>query len=135
MAVEPEAYFDTHSRGPEPRIEAETVHPREFAQAGAVKELPVCTALGMITANLRWAEWDPNAVDGSEVLRGFVYDTPVTVSATGEKVGTVMLKGKIHRDDIIADLATSNELETELKRLSPSMRESGFDILGLAGVP
>ena len=135
MALEPRELFTSNTKGALPRIEPSRAHPRTFAQAGAVKTLPVGTALGRVTATGEYTEFDPAGADGSEKIRGFVASVEVEVSDTGEVVGTVMLEGQIHRDDIIADLATGAQLETELRSLSPSMRERGFDIVGLTQVP
>ncbi len=135
MALQPEQLFDSYSRGAAPRLQATTAHPRDFKQVGAAKTLPVGTAVAMVTATGFWVEFDPAGNDGSEEIRGFVYDVPVTLSTSGEVVGTVMLAGWIHRDDIVADGATSNQLEAALRAQGPSMREKGFDIVGLTKVP
>ena len=80
------------------------------------------------------------ALDGSEVIAGFVAHDNVQLDDTYEVLGVVMLRGEVHRDDIntaairalLDGSPSENELDTALR--AASLREKGIDVRGLSAV-
>lgn len=80
------------------------------------------------------------ALNGTNVIAGFVAHQSVTADATDDVQATVMLAGEVHRDDIntsairavLGGSPSEGELDTALK--ASSLRDKGITVRGLAAV-
>jgi len=95
--------------------------------------------MGQITATGLWVPWDVDAVDGSQIIAGFIWDHDgVATHATNEVQCNMMKAGVIHRDDVntatmralLPNTPTEGELDTALK--ATTLRQFGLIVQGLA---
>lgn len=141
MAIEKLNLLQERTEDPYPRIRPDdapgSVVTRTFTElaqeSGADRVLAVGTPMVLDnaagnTGQLRpWVDGD----GGTRSIVGFVYPRPVTVPAANEKLGVVMMKGKIHVDDVVTPTGqTLATLQTALKE--EGLRYAGLVIDGLA---
>lgn len=138
MAIQTNQLYSESTRGPLPAIQPDqgpgSVVVRTFG-AGS-DTLPVGIPVCIVPATGLLDVCDPDQVSNNlhelEVA-GFVYPAPIVRSASGEVLGTVMLKGSIHYDVIVAHLTqltgTAQQLKDMLRK--PAVRERGLFIDGL----
>jgi hypothetical protein len=66
-------------------------------------------------------------------VEGFVYPEDIQLSAAGEVIGTVLMAGSVHRDDVILPAGESQSvLDAALQSIE--LRKLGVFVQGLAGV-
>ena len=134
MAIQKDAMLARRTEVTEPRIAATLTRGVQFNIAGADKTLPVGTILAFRNATvIGWVEWANGGSEGTARVRGIVYPSPVKILAAGEVIGTIMLRGEAHRDELVSDGGTAVQLETAL-RAEPGPRELGLDIVGMTEI-
>lgn len=118
------------------RVTADVLQPKEFASVGAEEELPVLTPVSINTATGKWAAWDANGSNGLDQMEGLVWPDPITVKTSGEVLGTVMLAGKVHYEDVLAAVEDrAVEVEADLQtELRSGQRSRGIMVYGLSQV-
>jgi hypothetical protein len=84
------------------------------------------SALGIITASGLWTLWTDAAVDGSQVIAGFLWPNEVTRHATEEVIANVMLAGTVNYNDIPLNGEAAADLKTALRL--KVVRDAGFII-------
>ena len=140
MALDPNELFATVDRGDsQPRMVIEALMPKDFAGgAGAdlTDPLPVLTPLAKNTATGFWAPWDANGANGLDVCRGFSAEE-IQLKNGVEVIGNVVMRGKIHYDDILAAVE-ARAIESEADLLTELgltvLRDAGILVYGLPSV-
>ena len=101
MALHSKELFASASVNPFPRAKPTMVLTKKFAALAGAPTLAVLTPVGVVTATGLWGPWNnANTPAGTGTIRGFVYPTALTLHATNEVIGTVMVAGEIHHDDV-----------------------------------
>lgn len=131
MALDKRAMISDRSETAEKRIYPKVALGVVFAQAGADKELPVGTVVAFNTSTNGYTEWANGGMNDTDQIRGVVHPEAVTVLTTGEVVGTIMVEGEAHRDELLSDGGTSGQLDAAL---AAQARERGIIVRGLADV-
>ena len=132
MALQQDAMIKRRTELAELRIAGTLTRAVQFNAAGSDKELPVGTVLAFRDATaIGWVEWADSGTEDTAVIRGIVWPAPIKILAAGEVIGTIMLRGEAHRDDLVSDGGTSGQLDVALRTL---VREKGIDIVGLTQV-
>lgn len=80
------------------RAQATTIQPKTFGTGtGTLERL---TPVAFNTSTNKWAVWTHGGGNGTGTISGFVWPDAVTLDATGDVIGQVMLAGRVHYDDI-----------------------------------
>lgn len=145
MTLNVNQLYSESSRGPLPRIQPAAgpgaLMAKTFA-GGTAETLPIGTPVYVVAATGFFAKCVPTATPGvSAQIYGIVYPAPVITAASGEVIGTVMLKGSIHYREIYAlgaggggaVLAGTDQEIADLCR-QPSNVERGIHIDGLTAI-
>lgn len=130
MALQKTAMIANRSEGAKPRIYPKRTESVIFAQAGAIKTLPVGTVLAFNTSTNGYVEWATGGVNETGIICAVVYPDPVIVTTAGEVAGTVMMAGEAHRDDLVSDGGTSGQLDAALA--APATRRMDLFVRALA---
>lgn len=105
MALITNDLYSETTRGPLKRIQPDqgpgAVVQREFA-AGSAGTLPVGTPVYVVAATGLLAKVVPGALSAVNDIHGIVYPADVVLNGTDEVLGTVMLKGMVHYEEIEA---------------------------------
>jgi hypothetical protein len=117
MALQKEAMVTSRTESARTRIIPKIQLSVIFAQAGAIKTLPVGTAVAYNTSTNGYVEWATGGANGTGTVQGIINPDPVTVTTAGEVAGVVMFAGEAHRDDLVSDGGTSAQLDTALEAL------------------
>lgn len=140
MALDPNELFSTVSRGDiQPRAVIEAIQPKDFAGGAGddlTDPLPALTPVAKNTSTGKWAPWDANGGNGLDVCRGFTSEE-VQLKNGVEVIGNVIMRGKIHYEDILAAVeARGVEVEADLltELATTVLRDAGILVYGLAGV-
>lgn len=146
MALGSNELFGSVTRGAHPRLEAHAtkVVNLEDNAGSAPVVLPIGTPVAFDTSASQWCVYEDGGSDGRGTIRGFIYGTPQTDDETDDVLVVILLRGRVHRDDINtaairAVLGGSGgtsevELDAALRGGSPSLRELGIDVVGLTQV-
>lgn len=135
MAIQPTDLLSSSSRTAAKRIFATYSSPKQFANVAGAPELAAGTPVVYDTSAAKWKVWTAGGANGTGTIRGIVWPDAIQLHATNDVIGTVMLRGRAHADDIVLPSGeTQNDLDAALKIGDPALRESGIDIEGLSGV-
>lgn len=141
MTLSTNELFSSNAQTAPPRIfpTAETgMLNQKFATLAGGPTLAVGEALAFNTSTGLWVPWTNSGSNGTGTVRAFVYPVPITLSATAEVLGWMMIGGIIHADDMKdhADGTSSSNLRTAVKTppSGPSLRENGIIVQGLPGI-
>jgi len=99
--------------------------------SGALKELPQGTVVTFNTATNLWQEWATGGLNGTGLVKGIVMNDktdPLVLQVADTVVGTVMLSGEAHRDDLVSDGGTSAQLDAALQS---DARDAGIIVRSL----
>lgn len=115
---------------------------RSVVFASGSDTLPRNTPLAYNTSTNEWTVFTQGGTNGTNLIRAFVWPEAITLSASGEVIGTVMMEGTINYGDattaeILAVLgggATAANVGTAMVGGDPSLRELGIVVEGLSGV-
>jgi hypothetical protein len=131
MALVPEQlYTALETQEAKPGVCGERIQPKTFAAGTGT--LAVLTPVAFNTSTNLWAVWDAGGSNGLNVIRGFVWADDITLSATGEVIGNVLMEGTINYSDIVLP---TGELEADLKAaLRSGPRDLGILIQNLSEV-
>lgn len=103
-----------------------------FGPTGAgTKTLPKGTVVSFNTSTEKWVEWATGGANGTGLVKGIVMDddqSPLVLQNADDAVGTVMLAGEAHRDDLQSDGGTSGQLDAALQT---DARDAGIIVRGL----
>lgn len=144
MALNTNELYSRVTTSPLPRIQpAEgpgAVQVRQFA-GGTAETLPIgtpvyCNGSGLVAKIVPAGTAHASVANTSaEAIFGFVYPYPVTTAASGEVHGTVMTKGSVQYEDVLAiqTAGTIASTETNLKLClrHPIVRYRDLHIAGL----
>jgi len=118
------------------RAKARNIRPVTFAADASATLLNPLTPVAYNTATDFWEPWVSGAANGVGTIRAFIWPEKVQLKAANEVLGTVLLEGEVHVDDI--DLSygvqTVVDLKTAIQTGSPSLRELDIEVQGLAKV-
>ena len=78
-----------------------------------------------------WTSWDVAGANGAEIMAGVLWPDPITLHAADETLGTVLLLGIVHRDDIELNGQLQANIDAELKIRARSL---GIVVQGLVQV-
>lgn len=118
--------------GPSLRVWPLSARPVEFAAGSGT--LPLLRALAYNTSTNKWVPWTTGGANGTGTIRAFVWPKPITLHATDEVLGVVLMAGDVHFKDIPVAGGTEAELIAAI-RVPPageSLRALGIHIKGLA---
>ena len=103
MAVQPKELFSNTTKNSYPRIRpaADGAAPKRFDGVAGAPPLLVGTPVAYDTSVNLWVKMDDAGSNGANIIRGFVYPDDIELHASNETIGSVMIKGTIHRDDVI----------------------------------
>lgn len=119
------AATDPISRGL--RVEPKTIQPKTFATGSGT--LAALTPVAYNTSTNKWVVWTNGGSNGTGTVSGFIFPDAVTLNASKEVIGQVLIQGKIHYSDIVLP---ENEVEANLKTaLRSGPRGLGLIIQGL----
>lgn len=139
MALNTNELYSQTTRGPLPRMQYAAgpgaVKIVTFA-GGTAETLPLGTPVFVAAATGFVAKLVPGSATAEQTeVWGFICGTEVKTAASGEVLGTIMTKGSIHYDDVLAIqtatviAGTEAQLKTALRK--PIVRERGLVIEGL----
>ena len=136
MAIQDNQLYSENSRGALPAIQPASgpgaVVTRTFNAAADVLAVgtPVCVVL---TTGLCDICDTDSANAWEQVVYGFVYPAAITRAAGGEMLGTVMIKGSIDYDVVLATNTALTGTEQELQDMlrKPGVEDRGLFIDGL----
>jgi hypothetical protein len=106
----------------------------KFAAIGGAPVIAKGTPLAFDTTADTWKVWATGGANGVGTIRGFAWPDDIQSHATGEVLGVIMKQGIVHFDDIIVTGGTLAQLKTAIQDGSPSLRELGISVEGLAQV-
>lgn len=139
MAIQDNELYSENSRDGSPAIQPDqgpgALLPRTF-NAGS-DTLPVGIPVCVVPTTGLMDVCDPSSGNAWEqVVAGFVYPAAITRSASGEVLGTVMLKGSIDYDVVAAHLVQLTGTEQQLKDMlrKPAMADKGLHVDGLTKI-
>ena len=98
----PELFSSSAGVGSGLRAVATSQQPKLFKTGSGT--LAKLTAVALNTSTLQWVPWDVLGTNGMNTIRGFVWSDEITLHGTDEVIGQVMLGGKVHFDDLPANL-------------------------------
>lgn len=138
MAIQDNELYSESTRGPLPAIQPDngpgSVVTRTFAAGSDTLPVGIPICVVPTTGLLDVCDPDQSSTNLHELeVYGFVYPAPVVRSASGEVLGTVMLKGSIDYSVIAAHLTQLTGTEQQLKDMlrKPAVQEGGLFIDGL----
>ena len=127
MALNANEQFASTSVDAKLRVEALTIQPKKFAAgSGTLAQL---TPVAFNTSTNQWVVWATGGANGTGTISGFVWADEITLNASDEVLGNVLLQGKVHYDDIVVTGGTEGQLQTALR--VAGLREKGIIIQGL----
>ena len=134
MVIQKDAMIARRTELAELRIAATYTRAVQFNVAGSIKTLPVGTVVAFRNATtIGWVEWATGGSEGTARVRGIVWPSAIEITTAGEVIGTIMLRGEAHRDDLQSAGGTAAQLDTALQA-EPGPRELGLDIVALVEV-
>lgn len=139
MALNTNELYSQTSRGPLPRIQYAAgpgaVKVVTFA-GGTAETLPLGTPVFVAAATGFVAKLIPGSATAEQTeVWGFVCGHEVATAASGEVLGTIMVKGSIHYADVraiqVAGTLAGSEANLQAALRKPIVRERGLVIEGL----
>jgi hypothetical protein len=123
-----------------PRMGAQDVKVLKLAAGTAL--LPLGTPLAYNTSTGFWVPFVHGGMNGENIIRAFVYEEPVQLLAGGEVFAVALWRGYVYEADVntaairavLGGSPSEANVQTALTGGTPSLRELGIDVLGLAGV-
>lgn len=144
MALGANELLSSSTRAPFPRLvpHEDGVHVKKFASSAGAELLPIGTPVVFNTSTTFWQVYDEGALNGTGVIRGFVYPNALQLDASDEVLGNVLMAGVVHRDDIntaeirgfLLGSPSEANLDAALRTNDPSLRELNIDVQGLTQV-
>lgn len=132
MALNPnELWQSAAGEGGGLRFFPEVNQPKEFAQGLLV--LAKGTAVTYNTSTGKWQVFDADGMNGTNLVKGFVWPDDITLDADEEVLGQVMLTGRVHIADIPLVSGQYNLAELSAN-LQANARGIGIIVEGLAQV-
>ena len=127
MAYNPNDLRVAGTAHPQPlRASAEAIRPGTFA-AGSGTLAPL-TAVAFNSSTNKWGVWATGGSNDTATIRGFVWPDPVVLDSDEEVLGQIMVKGRLHIDDVPAVGGTADQIKTALRATALAR---GFIIDGL----
>ena len=118
--------------GSQKRIGPRVIKVKEFAIEAASPTIPkgalVSYEAGAVNG---WGPYVEAGANGAELMKGIAWPDDIVLSATGEVLGQVMLRGRVHRDDIELNGELQADVDAQLQTLA---RDLGIDVEGLTEV-
>lgn len=139
MAITPRDLKTTNTVGALKRIKSDLNEPKTFAANGAAStlEIPAGAPVAFNTSTNLWVPWVHSGTNGTNIIKGIAWPNAITIAASGggETVGSVMMRGEAHYEDldlaatasVLANLVTSLQEGGD----SAGLRTLGIDIKGL----
>ena len=140
MTLQKEELFDSTSLSSPLRMKVvgDGLKVVEFASGSAL--LPVGMPMALNSSTGKWVVYTKSGSNDTSNIRGFVYGFEVQLSGSGEVLGVILTRGSVYRSDVntaaILALAAGSPNESDLNGAlaagTPTLRELGIDVLGLA---
>lgn len=131
VVIVPELFSST-TRTARQRVWPEKLAVVKFATKAGGPTLAAGEVVAFNTSTNLWVPWANGGANGTGTVRGIVWPNPALLSATGETLHWVMFAGRVHFDDLLPITIFDNP--DALTTGSPSLRELGIYVEGLAGV-
>ena len=139
MAITPRNLKTTNTVGPLKRIKSDLNENKTFAAdaGGSAVTLVAGTPVAFNTSTDLWVPWLHNGANGTDEIRGIAWPDDIVINASGggEVIGSVMMRGEAHYEDldVSAVASTSANLVTALQQggSADNLRTLGIDIKGL----
>lgn len=132
MAFNTNELFSSATRAAFPRAQPfqHGIQPKTLAaDAGGPTTIALLSPMAVVTASGQWVLWANAGADGSEIIRGFLWEPDgIATSATEEVLANIFLRGVVHLDDIPVVGGTLAQLKAALQT---GVRERGLIIDGL----
>lgn len=127
MALTDNELFSSNAgRGSQERVEVTSQQPKQFAAGSGT--LARLTMVAYNTSTNLWVAWTDSGANGTGTAKGLVWPDPIVLDSSDEQLAQVMLRGKVHRDDIPLNSESQANVDTELQT---GMRELGIDVQGI----
>lgn len=134
MALDPREVYASTTQGAAKRIYPTANHVKEFA-TGTGTLLPG-TVIAFNSSTNKWVPWANGGANDTGTPRAIVWPEAITLNASNEVNGVVMMAGRAHASDLI-DQATGNlsaNLTAALRVGTTSLRQFGILIDGLTQI-
>lgn len=117
------------------RYFAEDVQPVTFATNAGAPVLAPLTAVAFNRSSNQWVIFDADGSNNTDEVRGFVMPQkdPIQLSASDETTVNVIMKGKVHYDDIPLVSGSYNQAELLADIQTGALRDAGITVEGLPG--
>ena len=127
MAFGPNELFTSNTVAAKLRIFSTSTQPKTFA-VGAVT-LALGTPVAFDIVSKTWKLWANAGANEVNIIRGFIWPDAVKLDAADEVLGNVILRGRVHRDDVVLP---GGETQPNLDAaMSAGLRERGIIMEGL----
>lgn len=127
MALTTNELFQSNAgRGSQERVEVTSVQPKKFATGSST--LARLTMVAFNTSTNLWVPWTNAGANDTGVAKGMVWPDEIVLDSSDEVLGQVMLRGKVHRDDVPLNSESQSNVDVELQT---GMRELGIDVQGI----
>lgn len=132
MAFNTNELFSSATRAAFPRAQPfqHGIQPKTLAiTGGGAVALAFLSPMAVVTASGQWVLWANGGADGSEIIRGFLWEPDgISTDDDEEVLANIFLRGVIHLDDIPVVGGTLAQLKAALQT---GVRERGLIIDGL----
>ena len=129
MALGDNELFSSNTEAAKLRVFPEgATQPKTFA-VGAVTIAPG-TPVAYDTVAETWQVFEEGGANEIDIIRGFVWPDPIVLDAADEVLGQVMLRGRIHRDDVQLP-AGELQADVDAAMQAPLRANTGIIVEGL----
>lgn len=133
MALNANELYDSSSKDPFPRIKPVHQYPKKLGAVASAPTLTVGTPMAYDEDNDQWVVWsNGGTVTGVSTIKGFLYPIPVTLHASDEVLGVIMVAGEIHYDDIV--LPSGESAADLMTAIRGNLMARGLYVTGLTQV-
>lgn len=127
MAFGPNELFTSNTVAAKLRIFSTSTQPKTFAVGAITLALGTPVAFDIVAKT--WKVWADAGADETNIIRGFIWPDAVKLDAADEVLGNVILRGRVHRDDVPIP-AGENQSDLD-DAMSAGLRDRGIIMEGL----
>lgn len=120
-----ELFSSNDGRGSSERVVPTSIQPKKFATGAA--DIPRLAIVAYNTSTGFWVPWVDGASNGAGVMKGLVWPDIIELDSSDEVLGHVMLRGKVHHDDVALNGEAQADVTAELQEFA---RDLGIDVQG-----
>lgn len=143
MALLPNELFGgPTSLTPQPRLGATALKVVKMAAQAGGPTLPIGTPVTYDSVANSWKVFTQGGMNGTDLIRGFIYDAPVTLDASDEVHAVVLIRGYVYEADVntaairavLLGSPSEANVQAALRGGDPTLRELGIDVRGLTQI-